>query len=151
MTQDEIRLEIEKISLELTPKHLNFYNKYIETGFDTPSAYMFAYPNAKLSTARRNGYELLTSPIGKEYISLNMRLLEPMLGINKVMLIKELKNIIFDQTEKSGIKIKAIETINKMMQYDSPLEIEIKQKDFDISSLSEDEKSQILKIAENKI
>lgn len=151
MTQDEIRFEIEKISLEIQPKNVAFYNKYIEFGFDTIKAYQTIYPNCKKSSAQRNAFELLSKPLGKEYIALNMRLLEPMLGINKAMLLKELKKIIFDQTEKNIVKIKAIETINKMMRYDAPLEVEIKNKDFDISTLSEDEKEQILKIAENKI
>lgn len=151
MEQNDYILRLEEICLELQPKHILFYNKYIENGYDTIKAYMFAYPTAKYNTAKRNAFNLLSNPLGKEYIALNMRLLEPILNINKVMIIKELKDIIFDIQEKAPTKIKAIETLNKMMMYNTPISVEIKQKDFDISSLSEDEKSQILKIAENKI
>lgn len=150
--QDEIRSRIEKILLdELTPKHQLFCNKYIENGYDTIKAYMEVYPTAKYNSARRNAFNILNIQACKEYITLQMRLLEPILNINKMMIIKELKNIIFDNNEKSHAKIKAIETLNKMMHYDSPISIEIKKENFDISNLSEDEKDQILKIAEKKL
>lgn len=112
----------------LKPEHKIFVERYI-LDWNGSAAYKHAYPGVKDATARANASELLTKTNIIFYIEEVQKDLSKLAGVSALGIMIELKDIVFMELEENGEKykaygvkdrIKAIETINKMLGFNAP-------------------------------
>lgn len=152
-TITDLKNRMFELELEIPTKHIAFLKEYLRNGYDMKKAYMSVYINAKESTAGRQGYELLKDTKCAEYVALNIHELEPILNINKIKQIENYLKIANDLNEKTAIRLKAMERVDKLLRYESAISIDLNLFDkgeISTDNLSDEQKEQLLKIARSK-
>lgn len=99
---------------QLNKKHQAFILEYVKNGNNGTQAYLYAYPNAKETTARANANKLLTNSEIVEHIQ---RLQDEYLKnaiLSTLELEKVLSDIVINNDSSNNDKIRAIDTLNKM-------------------------------------
>lgn len=99
---------------QLNKKHQAFILEYVKNGNNGTQAYLYAYPNAKETTARANANKLLTNSEIVEHIQ---RLQDEYLKnaiLSTLELEKVLSDIVMSDKSSNTDKIKSIDTLNKM-------------------------------------
>lgn len=148
MESIDLKNRLHEIELELQTKHLEFLKNYLKNGFNTKDAYLKVYNNASVGTATRNAFNILSQPISKEYIALQMREIEPLVNVNKIKQIQSYLKIANDSNEKTINVLKALERIDRLMRYESPVSIELsKESEISLFNLSDSEKENLLELA----
>jgi phage terminase small subunit len=106
---------------KLTPKQTTFCNAYVETS-NASEAYRRAF-NAgamKPETVNRKAVELLNNGKITARVEELQAELKSKSDITKERVLKELAKIGFSDTDNLNAKIKALETINKMLGFNEP-------------------------------
>lgn len=148
MESIDLKNRLHEIELELQTKHLEFLKNYLKNGFNTKDAYLKVYTNASVGTATRNAFNILSQPISKEYIALQMREIEPLVNVNKIKQIQSYLKIANDPNEKTINVLKALERIDRLMRYESPVSIELsRESEISLSNFSDSEKQNLLELA----
>jgi len=108
----------------LKHQHLLFVIKFLETN-SAKDSYKHAYPQANDNTCKINGCKLLLRQDIKDYISEQQEILKNKSLVDKEELLLIALNIARDSRQE-GTKLKAIDTLNKMLGYYSPVESKTK-------------------------
>lgn len=121
----------------LTPKQMEFCRNYIYD-WNATRAYMKAFNTENYNVAGVESHNLLKKPKVKDYINHLQAELEKIANISRLKVLKEHIKIAFEDEEagsgrkknKNKIRIpdkqKSLEYIAKMMGYDAPLNINLK-------------------------
>lgn len=115
---------------DLTPKQMEFCQYYIYD-WNATRAYMKAYDTDNNNMAAVEAHKLLRKPNIKEYIEHLQTQLEKIANISRLKVLKEHIKIAFSDTEEEEKirvpdKQKSLESIAKMMGYDAPININLK-------------------------
>jgi phage terminase small subunit len=111
---------------KLTPKQETFCNAYVETG-NASEAYRRAFDAGamKPETVNRKAVELLNNGKVTARVEVLQAELKSKSDITKERILKELAKIGFADTDNLNAKIKALETINKMLGFNEPEKADI--------------------------
>jgi phage terminase small subunit len=111
---------------KLTPKQETFCNAYVETG-NASEAYrrVFNAGAMKSGTINRKAVELLNNGKITARVEVLQAELKSKSDITKERILKELAKIGFADTDNLNAKIKALETINKMLGFNEPEKNEV--------------------------
>jgi phage terminase small subunit len=106
---------------KLTPKQETFCNAYVETG-NGSEAYRRAFDAGamKPETVNRKAVELLNNGKITARVEVLQAELKSKSDITKERVLNELAKIGFANTNNLNAKIKALETINKMLGFNEP-------------------------------
>ncbi|MDR0619416.1 MAG: terminase small subunit [Bacteroidales bacterium] len=106
---------------KLTPKQETFCNAYVEMG-NASEAYRRAFDAGKMKpeTINRKAVELLNNGKITARVEALQAELKHKSDITKERVLKELAKIGFADTDNLNAKIKALETINKMLGFNEP-------------------------------
>jgi phage terminase small subunit len=111
---------------KLTPKQETFCNAYVEVG-NASEAYRRAFEAGamKPETINRKAVELLNNGKITARVEVLQAELKSKSDITKERILKELAKIGFADTDNLNAKIKALETINKMLGFNEPEKNEV--------------------------
>lgn len=109
---------------ELKPEHKIFAENYVIAWNGTQS-YHVAYPGVSDNTAAVNATKLLSNTKILAYIEHIQKDLSKLAGISALSNINELRDILKKEGEQTKDKIKAIEVINKMLDFNAPEKTDI--------------------------
>lgn len=102
---------------ELTSKEKAFAEEYVSNGYKVVDAYLKAYPNAGLNTAKADAWKVLKRDRVKEYITELQQEAFDRQCITAERIAAELAEIAFaekgDETYTTNFKLKAIELLQK--------------------------------------
>lgn len=118
----------------LNDKQKRFCEEYVIDWNATRAAIAAGYSE---HTAKQMGYENLTKPYISEYIEKIQEDLAKLAGLSALSNLKELKTILTTKKEQTKDKIRAIEVINKMLDFNTPEKTEQK---ISIDTLSPEER-----------
>lgn len=111
---------------DLNEKHKKFCEEYI-TDCNATRAYKAVYPKTKDPAARSSACNLLTKPNVRAYIKELQKDVEFHAEVNRLMVVKEVKEIAFSSNKKEVAtyeKLKALDSLSKMLGYNEPEKIE---------------------------
>jgi hypothetical protein len=106
---------------KLTQKQTTFCNAYVETG-NASKAYQRAFDAGamKPETINRKAVELLNNGKIRARVEALQGELKSKFDVTKERVLKELAKIGFADTDNLNAKIRALETINKMLGFNEP-------------------------------
>lgn len=105
--------------MDLKPEHRIFAEQYVIDWNGTRS-YKVAYPKVGDNTAAVNAIKLLSNTKISEYIEEIQQDMAKLSGLSMLSNLNELKAILTKGKEHTKDKIRAIEVINKMLDFNSP-------------------------------
>lgn len=105
--------------MAINTKQQDFIMEYISNGFNAQQAYLVAYPNSTIKTAKTNAYRLLGNEEIKAEIERQVKMIFEEKYIKADRVIMEIADIAFapkgDEDYPSPVKLKALELLMKHM------------------------------------
>lgn len=105
--------------MAINTKQQDFIMEYISNGFNGIQAYLSAYPNSTVKTARTNAYKLLGKDEIREEIERQVKMILEAKHITAERVLLEIADIAFalkgDEVYDVKAKLKALELLQKQM------------------------------------
>ena len=105
--------------MAINTKQQDFIMEYISNGFNGIQAYLSAYPNSTVKTARTNAYKLLGKDEIREEIERQVQMILEAKHITAERVLLEIADIAFalkgDEVYDVKAKLKALELLQKQM------------------------------------
>ena len=105
--------------MAINTKQQDFIMEYISNGFNGIQAYLPAYPNSTVKTARTNAYKLLGKDEIREEIERQVKMILEAKHITAERVLLEIADIAFalkgDEVYDVKAKLKALELLQKQM------------------------------------